>query len=107
MIGMLAALSLACSPRSASVTVHNEAHLTITELRIANQQADFEKTVTNLTPGQKTTIRVPVRGEGTYSIAVRFEDGRVLNDARYFEATYHIKETVRHDRIDPEFGLYY
>jgi hypothetical protein len=60
---------------TATVEVINESRELIPRIRIRNSETGGTLAIDDLAPNSRETLRLFVRGEGSYVVAVRFSDG--------------------------------
>ena len=91
---------------TATVVLSNETQGPLTNLRLHNRETGGTLVVDHLAPGQTETLRIHVRGEGSYIISVRLPSAGLVESERYVETGYTITEHFANDGIRPEHSIY-
>ena len=85
------------------VTVRNAGRRPIAAIRLEHEGG--VETAGRLETGASRTIRFRARGETSYTLRVRFDDGSELAAGRYAESGYKVRETVGDSKIESETSL--
>ncbi|HEA46791.1 MAG TPA: hypothetical protein ENH97_00065 [bacterium] len=105
-IGFIVGLLFPRSNSYVQVTLKNISDQDITDVRLVHEHGIC--LVENLKRDQSSTIKFIAGGETSYTLYVKFQDGRVINiDDRYAESGYKITETIGNQEIKPDFEVSY
>jgi hypothetical protein len=96
-LGVLAWMSLRQSP-PISVTVMNNSHKAVASAKLVHENG--VETIGDIPVGQSRLVAFRTRGETSYSLNIRFEDGTELTGGgNYAEAGYSFSDSVSDSTI--------
>ncbi len=90
---------------SFGVIVANETEMKISRFTVSIRDREFS--VIDIGKGTDKIIRVPIKGEGAYTVRAQLENGKLLNgNGGYVESGYLIYEFVRENEIEHRIRSY-
>ncbi len=103
---ILAFVAFSGRDSTATVVLTNETSAPITNVRLHNRETGGTLVVDRIAAGQSETVRIYVRGEGSYVVSAHLPSAGSVEAERYVETGYTITEHIGPSEIRPEHDIY-
>lgn len=103
---LLGGVTLQQLDHTATIVLSNETPGALTNVRVHNRQTSGTLVVDRIAPGHRETLRIHVRGEGSYVLLVELPEAGRIEAERYVESGYTITEHMAPHEITPEHDFY-
>jgi len=91
---------------TATVVLLNDTLSPLTNVRVHNRETGGTLVVDHIAVGQSETLRLHVRGEGSYVLSVNLPSVGLVKAERYMETGYAITEHIGPEAIRADHSLY-
>ena len=102
----LCIITLSGRDSTATIVLSNETGAILSNVRVHNRATGGTLVVDRIARGQTKTLRIYVRGEGSYLLSVELPVAGATEAERYVETGYTITEHIKPEEIEPEHTFY-
>jgi hypothetical protein len=103
---VLGGVTLEGLDHTATVVLSNETRGVLANVRVHNRQTGGTLVVDRSAPGQRESLRIHGRGEGSYVLLAELPEAGRIEAERYVESGYTITEHMAPDEVTPEHDFY-